>query len=240
VKPDASASLVFSGSVLFWGIAYLFIIYRGFKDRTNGIPMPAVAANLSWEAIYAFLYRPFSDIGHILTIPWFCIDLVIASQCLIYGGNDATEPFLRRNSRLLFAGGVAMVFPAMYMSFHEFNDWYGEYTAGVDNCVMSVLFVALLIRRRGAGGQSMYIAILKWLGTFLSWMATSLTVNTSPAHLWPSSPASFVAETVRHTAYPLTPLINYLYAVTFVVDIVYIVMLRSRLREHGISLWRRI
>lgn len=216
------------------------MIYRGFKDRTYGMPMPALAANLSWEAIWAFVIKPFSDIGHTLTIPWFCIDLVIATQCVLYGGNDATEPFLRKYYRWLFAAAIAVAFPLMYMSFKEFDDWYAEYTASGDSLLISVLFVGLLIRRRGVSGQSMYIAILKWVGTFLAWIATSLTVNTTAAHPWPSSPWAFVVDTVRHTAYPLTPLINFLYAVTFITDILYIVMLRSRLRECGIPLWRRI
>jgi hypothetical protein len=239
VKPDISASIVFSGSVLAWSIAYSLIIYRGFKDRTYGMPMPSLAANLSWEAIWAFVLKPFSDIGHILTIPWFCIDLVIGWQCVAYGRNDATEPFLRKYHRWLFAAAIAIAFPITYLSFKEFDDLYAEYTAVVGALLMSILFVGLLIRREGVGGQSMYIAMAKWLGTALAWIATSLTVNTTPAHPWPSGPWALVADTVSHTAYPLTPLINFLYATTFVTDVVYIVMLRTRLREHGISPWRR-
>lgn len=240
MKPDFSASLVFSWAGMFWAIAYLLIIYRGFKDRTYGMPIPALAGNITWEAIWAFVLKPFSDIGHILTIPWFCIDCVIAAQCFMYGGNDATEPFLRKHYRLLLVAAIGVAFPLMYLSFNEFNDWYAEYTAAGDNILVSVLFIGLVIRRRGVGGQSMYIAITKWLGTFLGWVSTSLTVNTTPAHPWPSSPVSFVADTVRHTAYPLTPLINFMYAVSFVSDIVYIVLLRSKFRECGISPWRRI
>jgi uncharacterized protein YhhL (DUF1145 family) len=49
-----------------------------------------------------------------------------------------------------------------------------------------------------------------------------------------------VAGAVRHATYPLTPLISVLYGVTFFVDILYILLLRSRLKECGISPWRRI
>ena len=240
MKPDISASLVFSLSVLAWSIAYGLMIYRGFRDRTYGMPMPALAANLSWEAIWAFVIKPFSDLGHVLTIPWFCIDLVIAAQCIRYGRNDATEPFLRKYHPWLFAAAVAIAFPLMYLSFKEFDDWYGEFTAGGDSVLISILFIGLLIRRRSVRGQSMYIAVSKWLGTFFAWIATSLTVNTTSAHPWPSNPWTFVADTVRHTAYPLTTLINFMYAVSFVTDIVYIFMLRAQLRESGIPPWRRL
>jgi hypothetical protein len=239
VKPDISASIVFAGSVLAWSTAYLLIIYRGFKDRTYGMPMPSLAANLSWEAIWAFIIMPFSDIGHILTVPWFCIDMVIAWQCLRFGRNDATEPFLRKYHPWLFAAAVAIAFPVTYLAFQEFDDWYAEYTAVGGALLMSILFVGLLIRRRTANGQSMYIGVAKWLGTLLAWVATSLTVNTTAAHPWPASPWSFAADTVTHMAYPLTPLITFMYAATFVTDILYIVLLRSKLREAGISPWRR-
>jgi hypothetical protein len=240
VKPDSSATMVFSACVLCWLVAYFGIVYRGFKDRTYGVPMAALAANLCWEGIYSFVLHPFSDTGHILSIPWFCIDLIIAAQCFRYGPNDVEGTFLRVHFRVIFASAVAVTFPIMYFSFKEFNDWYGEYTGAGDAFMMSVLFIALLTGRKGVGGQSMYIAVSKWLGTFLAYIATSLTVNTTSAHPWPESLTSFAVDTVRHHAYPLTPLINILYAATFFVDILYIVLLRSRLRELGFSPWRRI
>jgi hypothetical protein len=240
VQPEISAVLVFSGSVLAWSVAYLLIIYRGFKDRTYGMPMPSLAANLSWEAIWAFVIKPFSDPGHILVIPWFVIDLVIAAQCLMYGGNEATEPFIRKHHRWLFVAGVAVAAPVTYLAFEEFDDWYAEYTAAGGALLMSILFVGLLIRRPGAGGQSMYIAVAKCVGTFLAWIATSLTVNTTAEHPWPANPWTFVTDTFGHTEYPLTPLVNFLYAASLVTDILYIVLLRARLRECGFSPWRRV
>lgn len=239
MKPDISASIVFSGSVLAWGIAYVLIIYRGFRDRTYGMPMPSLAANLSWEAIWSFVIHPFSDLGHILTIAWFGIDVVIAYQCLAFGRNDATEPFLRKYHRWLFAAALAIAFPLTYLAFEEFDDWYAEYTAVGGALLMSILFIGLLIRRRSVSGQSMYIAVAKCVGTFLAWVATSLTVNTTAANPWPDNLLTFVGDTVTHTAYPLTPMITFLYATTFATDLLYIAMLRSKLREQGIGVWRR-
>ncbi|HEY5222228.1 MAG TPA: hypothetical protein VIJ18_04135, partial [Microbacteriaceae bacterium] len=39
------------------------------------------------------------------------------------------------------------------------------YSAFLQNLLMSGLFIAMLVVRRGARGQSMVIAIAKWLGT---------------------------------------------------------------------------
>jgi len=51
--------------------------------------------------------------------------------------------------------------------------------------------------------------------------------------------ASFVVKTVSHKTYPLTSLINVLYCVTFLVDILYIVLLYRRLKACKIDPWRR-
>jgi len=40
-----------------------------------------------------------------------------------------------------------------------------RYTAFLQNLLMSVLFIAMFVGRRGARGQSMTIAIAKWIGT---------------------------------------------------------------------------
>src|SRR5690606_39450863 len=46
------------GSGLFWLLAYLFIIYRGFKDLTYGMPIVAFVGNIAWEFIYGLGLEP--------------------------------------------------------------------------------------------------------------------------------------------------------------------------------------
>ena len=225
--------------VFFWMVAYFGIIYRGFKDRTFGMPVAALAANLSWEAIYGFFLDPLGDHIHLLSIPCFFIDLVIAYQCLRWGAKDMAAPLVRKYFRLIFVAAVAIAFPVVYLAFLEFDDPLGEYTGFGINLMMSILFVAMLQQRPGVGGQSMYIAISKWLGTLFAYVATALTVTTSHDQPLPESLWSFAADSVTHREYPLTPLINVLYLVIFLVDILYIVLLRSRLKETVGSPWRR-
>lgn len=226
--------------VIFWIIAYFAIIYRGFKDRTYGMPVAALAANLSWEAAYSFFLDPFGDYIHTLSIPCFFIDLVIAGQCLVYGKSQAATPLLRTWFRPLVCVSVAIAFPVVYLGFSEFHDPAGEYTGFGINFMMSFLFIAMLERRGNADGQSIYIAISKWLGTFFSYIATALTVTTSATQPLPASLWSFIDITATHKTYPLTPLINVMYLVTFLTDILYIFLLRSRMRSLGIAVWRRI
>lgn len=229
----------FGVCVLCWIVTYLLVVYRGFADKAYGIPMAALAANLSWEFIWSFVLDPFSDLGHILAIPWFAIDLVIAWQCWTYGGNHVTEPFLRRWFRVVFVTAIVISFPILYLTFQELNDTKAQYTGPGLNFIMSLLFVSMLLNRPGVAGQSMYIAVFKWLGTFFAWISAGLHATTTFEDPWPSSLVDFVTDMAQHETYPLTPLINVLYLVTFLVDILYIVLLRTRLKEAGISPWRR-
>ncbi|MFD9206342.1 hypothetical protein ACFVZM_08670 [Streptomyces sioyaensis] len=225
--------------VLFWIVAYCAIIYRGFRDRTFGMPITALAANLSWEVSYAFFLDPLGDHIHLLSIPCFIIDLIIAWQCWNHGAQDFESPFVRKYFKAIFCGAVLVAFPVVYLAFSEFRDPLGEYTGFGINFMMSFLFVSMLLRRDGVGGQSMYVAVFKWLGTLFAWIATALTVTTSHTNPLPDSLWSFVSDSVTHTEYPLTRLINVLYLVIFLVDILYIVLLHSRLKARGIAPWRR-
>jgi len=38
-----------------WSVVYLGLINRGFKDKTYGMPLFALAFNIAWEFMYAFV-----------------------------------------------------------------------------------------------------------------------------------------------------------------------------------------
>ncbi|WP_436536076.1 hypothetical protein [Actinoplanes sp. HUAS TT8] len=226
---------------LWWLIAYAGIIHRGFRDRTYGMPIVALGANLSWEAAYGLFINPFADHIHTLSIAWLVVDLVILWQACRYAPREFRDlPSVARYARFLPLIAVVVAYPIVYLGFFEFHDPDGEYTGFGVNCLMSVLFLVLLVRRDSPRGQSLYIAIAKFFGTFFAWLATALTVTTSTTQAWPDSFWSFWADSVRHNSYPLTPLINYLYLVVFVADIIYTVALYRRLKAADIRPWRHI
>jgi hypothetical protein len=234
-------SVVFTGTLctIAWLVTYLCIIYRGFKDRTFGMPVAALAGNLSWEAIYAFFLDPLGDFMHVQSIAWFFVDVVIVWQVLKYGREDFSEPFMRRYFRAIVCAAIIIAFPVMYFAFLEFRDPLGYYTGFGLTFMMSFLFIAMLLRRGSPAGQSMYIAIFKWLGNFLAYIAAAFSVTTTMADPLPDSFTSFVVGAVTHTTYPLTPLVNVLYLVTFLGDVLYIVLLYSYFKARNLSPWRR-
>jgi len=154
---------------LFWSATYILIIRRGFKDKTFGIPMAALCANISWEAIFAFLY-PHDAPQLYVNYIWFSLDVVIVMQFLKYGKKEFPN-IPRWQLYAVFALGVSIAVPMILSINYELEDNVGAYAAFGQNLMMSVLFVTMLINRKGITGQSFYIALFKMIGTGLSSLA---------------------------------------------------------------------
>ena len=69
-----------------------------------------------------------------------------------------------------------------------------EYTAALSNVLMSVLFIDMFVRRKGMEGQSIAIAVLKWIGTFSSW----LTLRSNPL-IFCLGPLCFIFDAIYVT-----------------------------------------
>jgi len=154
---------------LFWSATYILIIRRGFKDKTFGIPMAALCANISWEAIFAFLY-PHDAPQLYVNYIWFSLDVVIVMQFLKYGKKEFPN-IPRWQLYAVFALGVSIAVPMILSVNYVLEDNVGAYAAFGQNLIMSVLFVTMLINRKGITGQSFYIALFKMIGTGLSSLA---------------------------------------------------------------------
>ncbi len=154
-------------SGVFWLIAYLLIIKRGYRDKACGMPMAALCLNISWEFIFSFVI-PHSGIQRIIDIAWFAFDTVIVAQYLRY--ESARRPADRPAA--LFYGAflslLAVSFWTVLLATREFDNPAGYYTAFGQNLLMSILFVGLLLDRPDLAGQSLYIGLAKMIGTFFA------------------------------------------------------------------------
>lgn len=245
-EKESSAEGVSSAVVLFgmlcvvgWLVAYVAIIYRGFADQTYGVPLAALFANLTWEFAYGFLLDPLGDYFHTASVFGFLVDAVIAWQVWKYGAAQFPDSALGRHFRPLFGLFLAVALSVNYHAFIDLADPDGEYTGFGINLMMSILYIKMLEDRGSPAGQSMYIAVGKWLGTLCAWIATALTVTTSPQRTWPTSWSDFTRRSLGNRSYPLTPLINVMYGWTFLLDAAYCVLLHRRIKAAGMSPWRR-
>jgi hypothetical protein len=151
-----------------WTLVYMILIRRGLQDQSYGMPLFALSLNLAWEFFFSFFFRDkdLVTVQTLINIIWCGFDLVIAYTYFRYGRKDFAQ---HADPRWFVPWSVAafvMGFGVIYFSALEFGPNNGAiYTAFAQNLIMSVLFVGMLSKRKNVDGQSLYAAILKWIGT---------------------------------------------------------------------------
>lgn len=154
-------------SGLAWTIVYLAAIRLGFAEKTYAIPAAAIALNIAWELLYTGTELAGTvSVQTPVDIAWSVLDLVIVITFLRFGRAELPVGI----SRSMFVGwvivllGSSAVVQGLFV--HEFG-WFRapRYAAFLQNLLMSGLFLAMYVARRGKRGQSVLIALAKWIGT---------------------------------------------------------------------------
>lgn len=151
-----------------WSVVYIVLIHQGFKHKSYGMPIVALALNFGWEFFYSFYELDVAVISlqRGINIFWFVLDGVIVYQCFMYG----KQYFTRKLNLKLFMPWLVLVFLICfvieYVFLYEFGRSNGaKYAAFLQNLLMSFLFIDLLLKRNNVAEFSMVVAICKWLGT---------------------------------------------------------------------------
>jgi hypothetical protein len=228
-------------SGVFWTLTYVTVIWRGFKDRSVAMPMVALSANISWEGIFSFIYLPPSSLLHTVSIVWFCFDIPIALQCFLYGEKDTKHEFTKKYFRVIFLVAIVIAFLILFKFIPEFKDVKGVYVGYGINLMMSILFVDMFFRRDEIRGQSIYIAIGKWLGSLCAFFTSSFQSFGLTADLnIPLNIEVFLKAILSTQTYPLTPLVRVLYSSIFIFDVFYVILLYHKYKEQKLNPWTRI
>ena len=149
------------GWIIFWGIAYVLIVRRGFIDKTFGYPFIAICVDIAWVTTFTLIY-PQSPFMLLFVI----VDLIFLYQLLKFRTSDLTNLSKGQYYTAIILAIVTSF--ALIIAFSiEFNDVHGVYSSFVDTLLTSILFIVLILRRDNVKGQSIYIAISKMLGTFI-------------------------------------------------------------------------
>jgi hypothetical protein len=153
-----------------WTIVYIDGIRLGFRDKSYAIPFYALALNFAWELLYTYFgFRTNGlTIQNIINAVWLTFDIGIlytyfkfGRKYFRYGGSDQASAFIGWSVL-----GLITAFAIEYAFMREFGVAKGAaYSAFPQNLLMSVLFIAMLARRSNREGQSLTIAVSKWLGT---------------------------------------------------------------------------
>jgi len=152
---------------IFWILTYVFIISKGYKDKTYGMPLLALCANISWEFIFSFLL-PHSPPQLYINYLWLVLDVIIVFQFFKYYKNEFPN-LSSLTLCIVFGISVASAFSIILSGGIFLGDVDGVYAAFGQNLLMSVLFVVMFFKRGNTlRGQSIFIAIFKMAGTGLT------------------------------------------------------------------------
>jgi len=154
-----------------WTLVYLSLIYRGFKDKTYGMPLFALGLNFAWEVLYSvdglFIHKasmlPAQNVANII---WACFDILIVVTFFRYG----KKYFPETGKKYFVPFGILAILTciALQLAFYLHFDngiQASQYSAFAQNAAMSIMFLYMLFQRKGTEGQSFTVAIAKCLGT---------------------------------------------------------------------------
>lgn len=158
-----------------WMIVYEECIRLGIKRKTYAMPFWALALNITWEAIYSYsdifleAHGPLTGINvaqSVVNVFWVFLDCVILYTYFKYGKKEWPEQI----SGKLFVPWSLLVILCSALLQLVFIKEFGfvlaaKYSAFLQNLLMSVLFIHLFISRKNMEGQSLLLAIAKWIGT---------------------------------------------------------------------------
>jgi hypothetical protein len=168
-----------------WTIVYIDAIRVGFKFKTYAMPVAALGLNIAWESINAIHGLTTSVSAQaVINVAWAAADVVIVYTFFRFG-RASLPSFV---TRPLFIGWGILVFGTAYAVQSLFIVQFGwndaaRYSAFLQNLLMSGLFIAMFVSRRGGHGQTLLIAIAKWIGTLAPTLLLG-AIGNSPFLLW--------------------------------------------------------
>lgn len=222
-----------------WALCYIALIYRGFKDKSYGMPIVALSLNLSWELVFALFIPPYgsADAGliphgglkaQIIFLVWATLDLVILYTYFRYGYPYFQKSYgISKATWLAFTAGLMVFSFALMLTggdfFRQFTLYFNndqiegaKLIAFGQNALMSISFIAMYYLRGNTDGQSFTIAWTKWIGT-------SMTGG-----------IIYILDRGSDGAFVITFI-----ACVFVCDVYYMQLIYRALKRQGINPWKR-
>ncbi|MDO5345820.1 MAG: hypothetical protein Q4E91_08755 [Lachnospiraceae bacterium] len=151
-----------------WCVVYEECIRLAVKDKTYAMPFWALALNITWEGIYTYQdLRAGVGVQGIVNVLWFCLDVVILTLYFKYGKkhHDIDSSSLFYLWTILGVAAMLVVQLAYVKEFGLEGHLSAQYSAFAQNLIMSIAFIHMLVKRGSAKGQSMLLAVAKWIGT---------------------------------------------------------------------------
>ena len=152
-----------------WCIVYEECIRLSVTHKTYAMPFWAIAMNITWEGIYAISDLKVSiGIQPIVNLLWFLLDIVILYFYLKYGKKELGADKKAWAFYIWSILGIIAMFAVQISFIAEFgleSHLSAQYSAFIQNLIMSIAFINMLHKRKSSDGQSILLAAAKWIGT---------------------------------------------------------------------------
>lgn len=156
-----------------WCIVYEECIRLAKKDKAYAMPFWALAMNITWEGIYSIseLASGLMGVQEIVNLAWFFLDIVILATFVKYGKKEWQDEHPSMQEWTFYVWtilGIIAMFIVQIAFIFEFGiqgHLSAQYAAFIQNLIMSIAFIAMLCKRKSSQGQSLLLAVAKWLGT---------------------------------------------------------------------------
>jgi len=227
---------------IFWLLAYVLIVRRGFMEKTFGMPIVAMMGNWTWEWIFGLGFdSSCPPVWNTCPRFWFHLgdflaaffDLFIVYTVFKFGRSKISNPFVRKYYYPILVFGIVSAFAIQYPFVTEMGlpnahlltvggqtvaylpgDKGGAYSGFILAFIMSILFIQMITERNSLEGQSFIIALSMLLGNIASLVFVLIVGTTSP-------------------------LLNVVACLTLFVNLVYVILAYQKSIELQINPWTR-
>ncbi|CRK38125.1 hypothetical protein BN1723_004366 [Verticillium longisporum] len=209
VVPTSFALL--AAGALCWDATYVLLAFRSRRTHSYGMPLLALALNISWEIIFAIgiAEQPLERIGF---LAWLLLDIPILQATIRAAPREFSHaplvacnivPILASMVVVGCAGNAAFAYWFFAVPGRGSGDkagkwWRGAegydctelafWTAGIAQLTVSAGCLAMLVERGHSGGTSYAIWFTRSLGTLLGWIGPSALLWC----FWPEAHGFFV------------------------------------------------
>jgi paspaline synthase len=152
---------------ILWIAAYILYIRQSYRDKSYGMPILSLCANIAWEFVYGVINPPgFAEF--VTFLPYFLVDLGLVYTTIKFGPYEwAHSPIVKKNLPLIMLVGCGMLtwaqwaIAVLFDDVHEASFWSGF----ACQLIGSWAALAQLISRASTRGHTIAIWWYRFTGT---------------------------------------------------------------------------
>lgn len=206
------ASGIVSG--IFWSLCYVLLIRRAALDQAHAMPLAPLCLNLAWEFIFGFVHPQAAPMNYVSMV-WCGIDVIILWQYVRYGRAEFPKSLPKSWFFPVLGLSLTAALMGVLTLTRELKDWDGNYSGWGGQLVNSIAMISLLAKRGNVRGQSLYIALTRFIG-------------------------SLAVIPMQYLQTPKSSFLALIYVAFTVCDLGYIWLYLRQARVEGINPWTRV